>query len=198
ASLERSGVETVHVAEGDAFASFAPAAAARALVELAGRLSPSAIVASGTPRGNEVLARVAAIIDLPFAANCIAADGDAVTRVRWGGSLLEEARLHGSPRLLTVQPHSTAAEATGAPAASVERFTPELHDSDLVVSVRERVGATTGGVSLADAKVVVSCGRGAGSPEGFGIIEELAGLLGGAVGCSRAVTMAGWRPHTDQ
>ena len=53
-------------------------------------------------------------------------------------------------------------------------------------------------MSLADAKVVVSCGRGAGSPEGFGIIEELAGLLGGAVGCSRAVTMSGWRPHTDQ
>ena len=45
---------------------------------------------------------------------------------------------------------------------------------------------------------MVSCGRGAGSAEGFAIIEELAGLLGGAVGCSRAVTMAGWRPHTDQ
>jgi electron transfer flavoprotein alpha subunit len=193
-----SGVETVHVAEGEAFASFAPDAIARALVELAARVLPSAILASGTPRGNEVLARVAAITDLPFAANCVAASGDVVTRVRWGGSLLEEAQLHGAPKLLTVQPHSVEAEAaTGAP-APVERFTPELADEDLVVRVCERVGAATGGVSLAEAKVVVSCGRGAGSPEGFGIIEELAGLLGGAVGCSRAVTMAGWRPHTDQ
>jgi electron transfer flavoprotein alpha subunit len=90
------------------------------------------------------------------------------------------------------------AEPAQGEAAPVESFSPALQDADRVVTVRERVGSGAGGVSLAEAKVVVSCGRGAGSPEGFGIIEELAGLLGGAVGCSRAVTMAGWRPHTDQ
>jgi electron transfer flavoprotein alpha subunit len=199
--LAVTGVEKVHHAEGDAFASYAPAAIARALVELVEAQSPSAVVASGTPRGNEVLARVAAITDQPLAANCVAStpgDPASVTRTRWGGSLLEEARIHGERLLLTVQPHAVAPEPATDEPAPVERFAPTLAEEDLVVTVRERAGSSAGGVSLAEAKVVVSCGRGAGSPEGFGIIEELAGLLGGAVGCSRAVTMAGWRPHTDQ
>jgi electron transfer flavoprotein alpha subunit len=193
-------VDTVHVAEHEAFASYAPAAIARALVELTEKLQPTAVVAAGTPRGNEVLAHASAMADLPFAANCVQVTGGdptRVTRVRWGGSLLEEAAIHGSPAFMTVQPHAIAPD-TGTGEAAVERFTPQLEAADLVVRVSDRVGAAAGGVSLADAKVVVSCGRGAGSPEGFAIIEELAGLLGGAVGCSRAVTMAGWRPHTDQ
>jgi electron transfer flavoprotein alpha subunit len=196
--LGRHGVSTVHVAEHDAFSAYAPLAIARATRDVMSRTEPDSVLAAGTARGNEVLAHVAALLDQPFAANCVAVAGDQVTRVRWGGSLLEEARLHGAPRILTVQPHAVAAEATDGAPAPVERFTPELDEADLAVRVAERVGAATGGVSLADAKVVVSCGRGAGSPEGFGIIEELASLLGGAVGCSRAVTMAGWRPHTDQ
>ena len=200
-TLGEHGVSTLHVAEHEAFEAYAPAAVARATVEVARDAGLHAVVAAGSERGNEVLAHVAAMTDLPFAANCIAAgpgDPMPVTRVRWGGSLLEEARLHGSPRLLTVQPHAVDAEQAPGGAARIETFAPELDEGDLSVLVVERVSAAAGGISLAEAKVVVSCGRGAGSPEGFGIIEELAGLLGGAVGCSRAVTMAGWRPHTDQ
>ena len=202
ALLAQHGVSTLHVAAHDVFDAYAPVAVARAAAELAAQLEPTAVVAAGSERGNEVLAHVGAFLDVPFAANCVdATPGDPVrvTRLRWGGSLLEEAEVQGSPALLTVAPHVVAAEPGPPPGpASVETFTPSLTDADLLVRVSERVQAEAGGVSLAEAKLVVSCGRGAGSAEGFGIIEELAGLLGGAVGCSRAVTMAGWRPHTDQ
>jgi electron transfer flavoprotein alpha subunit len=202
AALAGHGVEVLHVAVDEAFATYAPRAVAETIAELAQRLSATAVVAAGTERGNEVLAHVAALLDLPFAANCVAAaasaNGADVTRVRWGGSLLEIARLHDSTALLTVQPHAVAIETTTDGEPGIETFTPSLSDAARAARVVERVGATTGGISLAEAKVVVSGGRGAGSVEGFGPIEELAELLGAAVGCSRAVTMAGWRPHTDQ
>jgi electron transfer flavoprotein alpha subunit len=178
-------------------AVYAPAAWATAIVDAIEQRGPSTVVAPGTDRGNEVLAHVAAKLDQPMAANCVSlTPGEPATavRVRWGGSLLEEARLHGSPRLVTVAPHAVTAD----PAAATVEIEVAQIDATGSVAVSERVATVTSGISLADADVVVSGGRGVGSAEGFSVIEELAALLGGAVGCSRAVTSAGWRPHTDQ
>jgi len=183
---ELGGVRAVSF-DGD----YAPAAWGAALA--ASVDGADTILAAGSDRGNELLAHVAAHLDQPFAANVTRIEGDVVTRTRWGGSLLEEARLHGAPKILTVAPHTHAAAA----AVPVEML-PLPADADTSVRVVDRVEAATGGVSLADAKVVVSGGRGVGSAEGFAIIEELAELLGGAVGCSRVVTSAGWLPHTNQ
>ncbi len=186
-----TGVRTVHVASD--LGEYAPQAWGRAIADL----GASTIVAAGSDRGNEVLAHAAVMTGGAFAANVIEAAGEAIVRMRWGGSLLEEARLHGDVKLMTVAPHAVAIEAAeGEP--EVRTFSPQLHDADLVVRVSERVDTSTGGLSLAEAPVVVSGGRGVGSAEGFAPLEELASLLGGVVGCSRAVTSAGWRPHTDQ
>jgi len=82
--------------------------------------------------------------------------------------------------------------------AAVVRFQPAVNDLDLVGRVSGREAPQAGAISLADAKVVIGGGRGVGSADGFATLEELAGLLGGAVGGSRVVTSAGWRPHSDQ
>jgi electron transfer flavoprotein alpha subunit len=182
-------VEAVSVA-----GEYAPEAWARAIAEL----EPEVAVAGGTDRGHEVMAHVAARLDAPLAANCVdaRAEGDSflLTRQRWGGSLLEEAHLSGTPKLLTVAPHAVAAE--GVP-ADVKELTPSL-DEDVRVRVTRREEPEAGTIRLDTARVVVGGGRGVGSAEGFAVLEELAGLLGGAVGGSRVVTNLGWRPHADQ
>ena len=178
---------------------YAPEAIAESLAQLVGAEMPDAVLAAGTERGNEVMAHVAALLDLPLAANVTAVrpgeDGWNLTRIRWGGSLLEEATLTASVKLATVAPH--VIEVADPPSGAGKAFSPDLNDDLARTRVAERVTLSEG-ITLTTAPVVVSGGRGVGSPEGFAVLEELAGLLGGAVGCSRVVTNNGWRPHSDQ
>lgn len=224
AELASYGVTDVYVPAG--IDGYAPQAWARALAGLlsagsgagfgaggtgsgsgAGGSGGRAVVAAGTDRGNEVLAHLGAITGLPMAANCTAIlstgavenNGPlAITRQRWAGLLLEEAVLDAPVALLTVAADAVAAAAADAPgAAAVHAVSPALDDGDLTVRAVE-TPAGTGGTSLATARVVVGGGRGVGSAEGFGSLEELAALLGGVVGVSRVVTSEGWRPHAQQ
>ena len=195
-------VARAHVVEHERLDEYAPEAWADTLAQLVDRLEPEAVVAAGSDRGQEVMAYLAARLDLPLASNCVSVEpGDSyvLTRQRWGGSLLEEARLSGSPKLLTVAPHVVAPEpASSGEEVEVERFTPTLSDKDFRVRVARREQPAVGTVSLTDARIVVGGGRGVGSAEGFALLEELAALVGGAVGGSRVVTNLGWRAHTDQ
>jgi electron transfer flavoprotein alpha subunit len=196
------GVSRLHIADDARLDEYAPEAWARSLAELVARASPDVVLAAASDRGNEVLAHVASSTKLPLAANCTEirpGNPFTVTRQRWGGSLLEEAAISGTTKLLGVAPHAVEAEPAATPVeALVQAWTPALSDKDFRVRVTRQVESATGKVSLAQARVVVGGGRGVGSAEGFASLEELAGLLGGAVGCSRAVTSLGWRPHADQ
>jgi electron transfer flavoprotein alpha subunit len=213
AGLGRLGVRTAHVVGDERLAAYAPSAWAAALVELVDRLAPAAVVAGGSDRGNEVLAHVAARTGRPMAANVVSVTvGDPwrLTRQRWAGSLLEDATVASDVHVLTVAPHvvpvaevgevGDGGSAPGAPLAraAVVAFQPTVSERDLVVRVTGREAPAAGAISLTDARVVVGGGRGVGSAEAFATLEELATLLGGAVGGSRVVTSNGWRPHSDQ
>lgn len=127
-----------------------------------------------------------------------ASGGWSITRIQWGGSLLEDVTLAAPVPLVTCGLHAVAAEPSPTPATpTVAGLEFDLDPALARTVVKDRV-VLEAGVTLPTAPVVVGGGRGVGSAEGFGPLEELAELLGGRVGCSRAVTNNGWRPHSDQ
>jgi electron transfer flavoprotein alpha subunit len=199
-AAEVGGAERAWQIENPILSDYAPEAIAESLAQLVGQEMPAAVVAAGSERSNEVMAHLSALLDLPLATNVLTVSSGAddwhLTRVRWGGSLIEEATLSAYIKLLTVAPHSQPVWDKAEP------VTPQVFEPDLAAElgrtrVRERVTVNEG-ITLTTAPVIVSGGRGVGSAEGFGVLEELAELLGGAVGCSRVVTNNGWRSHRDQ
>jgi electron transfer flavoprotein alpha subunit len=193
------GVSVVVQAHHDLLSDYGPEAWGETVAQLVREFSPTAVIASGTDRGNELIAQVAARLDLPMVANCneiTTGETWEIIRVRWGGSLLERCTLQAPVKLITVTHH--ALEATEAPVeVTTQAMSPDLDPSLARTVVSERVERAAG-VTLATAPLVVGGGRAVGSAEAFGPLEELAALLGGVVGCSRAVTNNGWRNHTDQ
>jgi electron transfer flavoprotein alpha subunit len=170
AELAAYGVRTVHHADSDDFDRFSGAATA------------SAIGAARTVVSFGGLA--------PFV----------VTRQVVGGAALEEMRLSQRPAVFTVAGHAVDPEPAPEPGpGTLQHLDVELAPGDLAVRVVSVEGTTDDeSGSLKSARIVVGAGRGAGGPDGFKGVLELADLLGGSLGVSRVVTSLGWRPHHEQ
>ena len=190
------GATTVHQVHDDLLADYGPEAWGEVVAQAVTALNPSMVLATGTDRGNEVMAQAAARLDLPMVANVIEFNDGELVRVRWGGSLLERCTLDAPVRLATIGHHAFAAVESPA-TATATALAVELDPIVGRTIVRDRVERAAG-VTLSTAPVVISGGRGVGSADGFAPLQELAAALGGVVGCSRAVTNLGWRNHTDQ
>ena len=201
--LAAHGVNEVHHVSGPSYDAYAGAAWASALQDIRERTGCVVVAAAGSPRGNEVIAHLAARLDVPMAANVLSFSGLSpfeVTRQVAGGAALEAMRLARRPAVLTVAGHSWVAAPADTPTSPTwHEESPPVADADLVARVTAR-GETKeeGPGALTTARVVVGAGRGAGGPGGFDHVIELADLLDGALGVSRVVTSLGWRPHHEQ
>ncbi|MER5391307.1 FAD-binding protein, partial [Saccharopolyspora sp. NPDC002686] len=202
ADLAQHGVTTLYALDHELLGEYSPERWGEALAALIRQVEPDGVLAAASSRGNELMAQAAARTGLPMAANCVAvATGESwtLTRQRVGGVLLEDAELHAPVKLITLAPGGADVAQAGLADGEVEvvTFTPGIDEGMVHTAIVDRTAGESG-VTLATANVVVSGGRGVGSAEGFAELEQLAELVGGAVGCSRVATNNCWRPHSNQ
>ncbi len=197
--LGEYGALKVYAAESEDLAGYLVAPKATVLAELVRSASPAAVLLGSTQEGKEIAGRLAVKLDNGLLTDVadLAEDGTA-TQVVFAGSTIVQSQVTKGLPLVTVRPNSlTPAAAPATP--SVSTVDVAVTDADKLVRVVERVTEQKGSrPELTEASIVVSGGRGVGSAENFTLVEELADLLGAAVGASRAATDSGFYPHQFQ
>ncbi|PPA59892.1 electron transfer flavoprotein subunit alpha/FixB family protein [Micromonospora chalcea] len=197
--LGEYGAEKIYAAEGEEIDGYLVAPKATVVADLVARVQPAAVLLASSQEGKEIAARLAVKLDNGILTDVVglAADGTA-TQVAFAGSTIVKAKVTKGLPLVTVRPNSlNPAPAAASPA--VEQLTVSVTDTDKLAKVVERVAEQKGSrPELTEASVVVSGGRGVGNADNFKLVEEIADLLGGAVGASRAAVDSGYYPHQFQ
>jgi electron transfer flavoprotein alpha subunit len=203
AEAAKLGCDKVVSVDQGYLARYDCAAFGKALAEVAAQVAPALVLVAGTTMGRDLAPYAAAKLECGYAADCTALvrDGARVIARRpvYAGKAIATVKTDHEPFICSLRPKAfEAGAADGAPAAAVDAFTPRA-EPDLVKAIaRSIVRNDTGKLDVAEADIIVSGGRGLGGPEGFKPIEELAKVLGAAVGASRAVVDLGWREHAAQ
>ena len=195
------GADTVVTATNTVYGRYAPEGFAQAIVERAKAGGFGAVVFAASATGKDLAPRVAARLGVALAADAIdvAVDGGkvVVTRPIYAGKALLRVKVSSQPAVVSLRPNvftPVQRPKAGAP-QTVTASAPAGR-----VIVKEIKAAEAGALDVAEAPIVISGGRGLKEPANFKLLEELARAFGGkaAVGASRAVVDAGWRPHADQ
>lgn len=196
------GASTVHVADiGSGLQGVHVAAAIAEAIESG--LGPDALLAGTTYDGRDVAARLSVALDAPVISNLVdlEVDGDALvgTSPVFGGSTDVKTKFTGdAAQIALIRPKSFVAEETGGGAAAIEALAAGESGDAGTAEVIDRFVEESDGPRLDEAAFVVSGGRGLGDAEKFALVEELAHLVGGAAGASRAIVDAGWVPYSSQ
>jgi len=201
AELAKFGADTVHVATADTLAQYQADAYAATVADFVKAGGFHTVVFAASSNGRDLAPRVAARLDVPLASDAIAVeakDGSiAVTRPVFAGKALASVVVDAEPRLVSIRPNVfTPQERTGKGAVE----TVQASSAQARVKLRERKDTAKGQIDVAEASVVISGGRGMQGPEKWEVLEQLRDAFGGtaALGASRAVVDAGWRPHAEQ
>ena len=197
--LGEFGAEKIYAAEGDDVTGYLVAPKATAVAELVKSVQPAAVLLASTQEGKEIAGRLAVKLDNGLLTDAVAVDADGTaTQVVFAGSATVRSKVTRGLPIVTIRPNSVTP--TPAPATpAVEPLTVTVTDADKLTRVVERVAEKKGSrPELTEASIVVSGGRGVASADNFKLVEELADLLGGAVGASRAAVDSGFYPHQFQ
>jgi electron transfer flavoprotein alpha subunit len=197
--LGEYGAEKIYAAEGDEVDGYLVAPKATAVAELVRSAQPAAVLLASTQEGKEIAGRLAVKLDNGLLTDAVAVDADGTaTQAVFAGSATVKAKVTRGLPIVTIRPNSvTPVPAPATPA--VEQLTVGIPAKDKLTRVVERVAEKKGSrPELTEASVVVSGGRGVGNADNFKLVEELADLLGGAVGASRAAVDSGFYPHQFQ
>ncbi|PIQ23545.1 electron transfer flavoprotein subunit alpha [bacterium (Candidatus Blackallbacteria) CG17_big_fil_post_rev_8_21_14_2_50_48_46] len=202
ARLGHYGAHKVLVAEHDLLENYSTDGYTKAIHQIADQIQPDLILFAASSNGKDLAPRLAARLNTGLVSDALelSHDGSKFVAVRpmFAGKAYAKVSVQGKA-LVSLRPNVTpVAAADESRAAEVMNFAVNLSDSDIRAKVVAVEKADSGKLDVAEADIVVSGGRGFKGPENFHLVESLAGALGGAVGASRAVVDAGWRPHGEQ
>ncbi len=202
--LQASGPAKIFLAEDTALEFFLDESYAAVFCRVIREYQPDVVLAGATMIGRPLLARVAALCDTGLAADCVEVgwDGDNLRLLRpaYGGSAMAVMRIPKKrPQMATIRPKVMREIAPDAGAKSeIIKLNLSPGETQSRVALLQQIRDSGGNVNLAMADVIVSGGRGLKAPENFKLVRDLAEVLGGAVGASRAVVDAGWISYAHQ
>jgi electron transfer flavoprotein alpha subunit len=195
--LGQYGADTVQVADDAALAEYTTGAYVNVVSEIVKAVEPALILMGASAQGKDLAGRLSARLDAGLAVECVGisvSDGKLLyKRPMFGGKILAEVSIAGSPQIATIRPNVMAVE-ENARAGTVEKAT--VSAGEVKAKVLERKVEAGEKLELTEADIIVSGGRGTAGD--YAVIEALAAKLNAAVGASRSSVDEGWRPHSDQ